>query len=202
MKNWFAHLLLVSLPYGCAETPHVEHGQELTLYEIKKNHPYQWVEKHHVRLTDQHMNELAQHDIELTEEEKTIVYYSMTTRRGRSEVEKAFLVKGEGEYGPCKLVVDIGRTITIQEFHIIENPVDCTENPIIDGDFLDQFIGKDVTSSFEIAKESEDMFTTPAKIRPIRNAPITSEKIAKELRKWLIIAKILKRDYPIWSIEQ
>jgi hypothetical protein len=33
-------------------------------------------------------------------------------------------------------------------------------------------------------------------------APITSEKIAKELRKWLVIAKILKHDYPIWSIEQ
>jgi hypothetical protein len=33
-------------------------------------------------------------------------------------------------------------------------------------------------------------------------APITSEKIAKELEKWMVIAKILKRDYPIWSVEQ
>lgn len=163
---------------------------------------YQWVEKHHVRLTDQQIHELAQHGIEISEYEKIVVYYSMTTRRGRSEVEKAFLVKGEGEYGPFKLVVDIVRTVTTQEFHIIENPADNSGNSVIDRDFLNQYIGKDPTSSFEIAKESEDILTTPEKIKPIRNAPVTSEKITKELRKWLFIAKILKRDYPIWSIEQ
>ena len=73
---------------------------------------------------------------------------------------------------------------------------------MINKDFIEQFIGKDPTSSFEVAKDSEDVLTTPAKIKPIRMAPITSEKIAKELKKWLAIAKILKRDYPIWSIEQ
>lgn len=202
MRKCFVCLLLVSLPCGCAETPHVKHGQELALYEIKKNHPYQWVEKRHVRLTDQQIRELARHGIEISKDERTVVYYSMTTRRGRSELEKAFLVKGEGEYGPFKLVADIGRTITIQELHIVENPVDNMGNPVIDSDFLDQFIGKDPTSSFEIAKESEEILTTPDKIKPIGNASITSEKIAKELRKWLFIARILKRDYPIWSFEQ
>ena len=202
MKKWFVCLLLVSLPCGCAEIPHAEHGQELSLYDIKKYHSYQWVEKHHVQLTDQQMNELAQQSIEISEYERTIVYYSMTTRRGRSEVEKAFLVEGKGEYGPFKLIIDLGRTLTIQEIHIIENPVDHTGNPVNDGDFIEQFIGKDVTSSFEVAIKSEDVLATPVKIKPIGNAPITSEKIAKELRKWLVVAKILKRDYPIWSIEQ
>lgn len=84
----------------------------------------------------------------------------------------------------------------------MKNPTDRDGNPIIDGDFLEQFIGKDLTSSFELAKESEDVLTTPAKIRPIRMAPIISEKITKELKKWLVVAKILKRDYPIWSTEQ
>ena len=202
MKKWFVCILLILLPCGCAETPHAEHGQEMALREIKKGHLFGWVEKQHVRLTDQQIDELARYGIKISEQEKTIVYYSMTTRRGRSEVEKAFPVKGEGEHGTFELSVDIGRTITIQEIHIIKNPKDCTGEPVINKDFIKQFIGKDLTSSFELAKESEDVLTTHSKIKPIKMAPITSEKIANELRKWLVIAKILKRDYPIWSVEQ
>ncbi|HHT9105726.1 MAG TPA: hypothetical protein ACFYD7_07630 [Candidatus Wujingus californicus] len=199
MEKWFVCILLVSLLCGCAETQHTEHGQELALHEMKKGHLFGWVEKQHVRLTDQQIDELARYAIKISEQEKTIVYYSMTTRRGRSEVEKAFPVKGEGEYGSFELVVDIGRDIAIQEIHIVKNPVDRAGNPVIDRDFLEQFIGKNPTSSFELAKKSEDVLTTPVKIKPIKMAPITSEKIAKELNKWLIIAKMLKRDYPIWS---
>ena len=202
MKKWFVCILLISLPCGCAETPHTEHGQEMALHEMKKGHLFGWVEKQHVRLTDQQINELAQYGIEISKDEKIVVYYSMTARRGRSEVAKAFPVKGEGEHGLFELVVDVGRTIMIQEIHIVKNPVDRAGNPVIDRDFLEQFIGKDLTFPFEVIKESEDVLTTPTKIRPIRNAPITTERIAKELKKWLVIAKILKRDYPIWSIEQ
>jgi len=202
VKKWFVYILLILLPCGCAEIPHAEHGQEMTLYEAKRGHLFGRVEKQHVRLTDRQIEELARYGINIGEPEKTVVYYSMTTRRGRSEVAKAFPVKGEGEYGPFELVVDIGRNITIEEIHILKNPVDPNRNPIIDKDFIEQFIGKDITSSFEVVKESEDMLKTPVKIKPIKTAPITSEKIAKDLRKWLAIAKILKRDYPIWSVEQ
>ena len=158
----------------------------MALHEMKKGHLFGWVEKQHVRLTDQQIDELASYGIKIGEPEKAVVYYSMTTRRGRSEMVKAFPVKGEGEYGPFELVVDVGRTITIQEIHIVKNPKDCTEQPVINKDFIEQFIGKDPTSSFEVAKDSEDVLTTPAKIKPIRMAPITSEKIAKELKNgWL-----------------
>src|SRR3990167_8924578 len=195
-------MLFVSLLCGCAETPHAEHGQELTLHEMKKGHLFGWVEKQHVSLTDQQINELAQYGIEISKDEKIVVYYSMTARRGRSEVAKAFTVKGAGEHGLFELVVDVGRAIAIQEIHIVKNPVDRAGNPVIDRDFLEQFIGKNLTDSFELMKESEDVQTTPIKIKPIRMAPFTSAKIAKELRKWLVVAKILKRDYPIWSVEQ
>ncbi|MFN3531139.1 MAG: hypothetical protein ACK41Q_01285 [Candidatus Brocadia sp.] len=198
MKKWCVCLLLVLLTCGCAKTPHAGHGQEMTLYEIKKHHPYLWVERHHVYLTEQQIHELAEYGIKIGEDEKTIVYYSMTTRRGRSEVEKAFPVRGEGEYGSFELIVDIGRTIAIQEIHVVKNPTYYCGDHIITKDFIEQFIGKDSTDSFELAKEPEDALTTPAKIRPIRMAPVTSEIIAKELRKRLVIAKILKRDYSIW----
>lgn len=202
MKNWFVCILLILLSCGCAETPHAEHGQEMALHEMKKGHLFWWIEKQHVSLTDRQIDELARYGINIGEPEKAVVYYSMTTRRGRSEMIKAFPVKGEGEYGRFKLVVDVGRTITIQEIHIIKSPTHSCGDPIINKDFIEQFIGKDLTFPFELAKESEDQITAPTKIRPIRMAPITSEKITKELKKCLVIAKILKRDYPIWSIEQ
>ncbi|MFO0794339.1 MAG: inositol-3-phosphate synthase [Candidatus Brocadiaceae bacterium] len=202
VKNQLVCILLILLPCGCAEMPHVDHVQELNLYEIKKNHPYWWVEKQHIRLTDQHIDELAHYGIKIAEFERTIIYYSMTTRRGRSEVEKAFLIKGKGEYGPFELIVDIDRTITIQEIHIVKNPTNNTGNPVITGDFIEQFLRKDLTFSFELSKESEDVLTAPDKVKPIRSAPITSEKITKELKKWLVIAKMLKRDYPIWTFYQ
>ena len=45
MKKWFVCILLILLPCGCAETPHAEHGQEVTLYEAKQEHLFGWVEK-------------------------------------------------------------------------------------------------------------------------------------------------------------
>src|SRR3990167_4451326 len=109
MSSYLRDTTLVSLPCGCAETPHTEHGQEMALHEMKKGHLFGWVEKQHVSLTDQQINELAQYGIEISKDEKIVVYYSMTARRGRSEVAKAFPVKGEGEHGLFELVVDVGR---------------------------------------------------------------------------------------------
>ena len=191
MKKWFVCILLVSLPCGCAETPHAEHGQEMALHEMKKGHLFGWVEKQHVSLTDLQINELAQHGIEISTHEKTIVYYSLVRRRGRGGIGKAFVAKGEGEHGPFELVVDIGSG-RIQEIHVVKNPIDCTGDSVINRDFIEQFIDKDLTFSFEIVKESQDVLTTPTKIKPIKMAPITSEKIAKELRKWLVIVRVLK----------
>lgn len=201
MKKWFICILLILLPCGWAEIPHAGHDQEMQLCEIKKGHPLGWIKEQYICLTDKQINEIAQYGIEIGTNEKTIVYYSLVRRRGRGEIGKAFVIRGEGEHGPFELVVDIdsGR---IQEMHVIKNPNDCTGEPVINRDFLEQFMGKDLTSSFELAKESEDVLATPAKVRPIKMAPVASEKIAKELRKWLAVAEILKRDYPIWSIEQ
>ena len=70
--------------------------------------------------------------------------------------------------------------------------MDTERRQVLDRNFLMQFMGKDPTSSFELIKELENMLTTPAKIKPIKIAPITSEKIAKELKKWLVITKVLR----------
>ncbi|HHT9108887.1 MAG TPA: hypothetical protein ACFYD9_09590 [Candidatus Wunengus sp. YC64] len=198
MKKWFVCILLVSLLCGCAETPHLNHEQELTLYEIRKDHPFGWIERQHVRLTDRELDEIARYGVIIGADERTVVYYSMTRRRGRGEIGKAFLVKGKGEHGHFELVVDIDGN-RIQEIHIVKNPFDCTGQSVINEDFIEQFIGKELTDSFELARASEDVLTTPNKIKPIKMAPITSEMIAKELRKWLVIDKILNRNYPIWS---
>ena len=191
MKKWFVGILLILLPCGCAETPHEDNDQEMQIYEIIKDHPLGWIREQHVSLTEQQINEIAQYGIEIGTNEKTIVYYSLVRRRGRGGIGKAFVVKSEGEHGHFELVVDIGSN-RIQEIHVVKNPIDCTGYPVINRDFIEQFIDKDLTFSFELVKESQDVLTTPTKIKPIKMAPITSEKIAKELRKWLVIAKVLK----------
>jgi len=191
MRKWFVGMLLVLLPCGCAETPHEDNDQEMQIYEIKKDHPLGWIREQYICLTDKQINEIAQYGIEISTNEKTIVYYSLVRRRGRGGIGKAFVVKGEGDHGHFELVVDIGSG-RIQEIHIVKNPVDCTGDSVINRDFIEQFIDKDLTFSFEIVKESEDVMTTPTKIKQIKMAPITSEKIAKELRKWLVIVRVLK----------
>ena len=191
MKKWFVCLLLGLLPCGCADIQHAGHEQEKPFYEIQGGHLLGWGEKRHIRLTEEQLDEIANYGIKIREDEKLVVYYSMSRKRGRGEVGKAFLVNGEGEYGTFDLVVHIVSNM-IHDIHIIKNPKDDTGNPVINGDFLEQFIGKDLTSSFEFIKELENMLTTPAKIKPIRNAPVTSEKIAKAFRKWLVITKVTK----------
>lgn len=150
-----------------------------------------WGEKRHIRLTEKQLDEIANYGIKIREDEKLVVYYSMSRKRGRGEVGKAFLVNGEGEYGTFELVVHIVSNM-ISDIHIVKNPKDNNDNPVINKDFLMQFIGKDLTFSFEFAKETEDVLTTPAKIKPIRNVPVTSVKVAKEFRKWLVITKVAK----------
>jgi len=191
MKKWFVGMLLILLPCGCAEIPNEYNDQEMQLYEIKKSHPLGWIREQYIYLTNKQINEIAQYGIEISTNEKTIVYYSLVRRRGRGGIGKAFVVKGEGEHGHFELVVDIGSG-RIQEIHIVKNPVDCTGDSVINRDFIEQFIDKDLTFSFELVKESQDVLTTPTKIKPIKIAPITSEKIAKELRKWLVIVRVLK----------
>ena len=191
MRKWFVYILLILLPCGCAEPPHKYNDQEMQLYEIKKGHPLGWIREQYICLTDKQINEIAQYGIEISTNEKTIVYYSLVRRRGRGGIGKAFVVKGEGEHGPFELIVDIGSN-RIQEIHVVKNPVDCTGDPVINRDFIEQFIDKDLTFSFEIVKESQDVLTTPTKIKPIKMAPSTSEKIAKEIRKWLVLVKVLK----------
>jgi hypothetical protein len=189
MKKWFVCLLLGLLPCGCADIQHTGHEQEKPLYEIQGGHLYGLVEKRHIRLTKEQLEEIAHYGIKIREDEKVIVYYSMARKRGRGEIGKAFLVNGEGEYGTFELVVHIVSNM-IYDIHIIKNPKGYTENPVINKEFLEQFIGKDLTFSFKFAKEKEDVLTTPTKIKPIRNASVTSVKIAKEFRKWLVITKV------------
>lgn len=192
MKEWIVLcLLLTSFAYGCSELQSIEDNQKLTFYETKKDHPLGSVEKRQFLLTEEQLGEIAQYSVKISEDENPIVYYSMTKRRGRGDIGKGFLVKGEGEYGSFELLAHIIQGI-IYDIHIIKNPEDQTGFPVINRDFIGQFIGKDYTSSFEFAKDLEDILSTPAKIKPIRNAPITSEKIAEGLRKWLVVILVAK----------
>jgi len=177
--------------YGCSELQSIEDKQELTLYETKKDHPPGTVEKRQSILTEKQLEVIVRYGVKISEGENPIIYYSMTKRRGRDDMGKGFLIKGEGEYGSFELVVHIVDN-TVPDIHIIKGTEDQTGYPFINRAFIEQFRGKDDTSSFEFAKDLEDILSTPAKIRPIRNAPVTSEKITEGLRKWLVVTNVAK----------
>jgi hypothetical protein len=191
MKKWFVCLLLGLLPCGCADIQHTGHEQEKPFYKIEKEHPLGLVEKKRHHLTDRQIEKIAQYGVEISEEERMFVYYHLERKRGGYETGKAFIIEDEGEFGPFELIVDIGH-YRIREIHVVKNPVDTEGRPVLDRNFLMQFMGKNPSSTFELAVEVEYALTTPDKIQPIKIAPITSEKIAKELKKWLVITKVLR----------
>jgi len=81
---------------------------------------------------------------------------------------------------------------TVHDIHIFKNPVDQNGSAVINTDFIKQFLNKNVNSSFEIAREVEDVLTTPVNIKPIKNAPVTSRKITESVRKWLVISNVIE----------
>ncbi len=79
----------------------------------------------------------------------------------------------------------------IDEIRVKENPTDKQGNKIINNDFLDQFIGRTLEQSFELRQTPDDYLITPTKLAGIKNAPLTSKNIARDLKKLSVIAKVL-----------
>lgn len=191
MKNLFVFILLIILPCGCSGLQQTGNDQNLILSEIKKDHPLGKTEMRIINLTDDQLKKISQYGITINEDDRSVTYYSMSKRRSRGAIGKAFLVKDQGEYGEFKLALHVDCD-TVHDIHILKNPEDQNGSPVINTDFIQQFLGKNLNSSFEIAKELDDVLTTPAKIKPIKDAPVTSQKIAESFRKWLVISKVIE----------
>lgn len=183
-------LLITPLLYGCSGLQ-FEYNQDLTLRALEKDHPLGDIDKRQFLLTEKQFNEIVQYGVKIGEDEKLIEYYSMTRSREYGVLGDGFLIKGEGEYGSFELICHVLDN-RVYQMHIFKTPVDQTGKPVIHMGFVKQFLGKDYTYSFELVKDIDDLLSTPVKIRPIKNAPITSEKIAEEVRKWLVITKVAK----------
>jgi hypothetical protein len=63
--------------------------------------------------------------------------------------------------------------------------VNTTEPTAIAEEFLAQFEGKNLTSSFEVVKTAEDLMHVPSKIKAIRDNVEMSERIAKTVHETL-----------------
>ncbi len=190
MKKFLVFILLAILPCGCSELQDRESDRLLDINEIKRDHPLGKTEKRQINLTDDQLKKISQYGIEFNDDDRSVTYYSMSKRRSRGAIGKTFIVKDQGEYGKFELAFHTAGNI-VHDIHILKNPLDQDGSPVINTDFIKQFLGKTVNSSFEIAKEVDDFLTLPAKIRPIRNAPVTSQKITESLRKWLVISKVI-----------
>lgn len=191
MKKFFAYMLLIFLPCGCSGIQSTVEDQQRLINEISRSHLLGTLEERQINLTDVQLEKISQYGITISEKDRSVTYYSMSKRRARGAIGEMFLVKDQGEYGEFELALhlDCG---TVYDIHILKNPENQNRNPVINTDFIQQFLGKNLNSSFEIAKGINDVLTTPIKIKPINNAPITSKKIVDSVRKLLVISKVIE----------
>ncbi len=63
---------------------------------------------------------------------------------------------------------------------------------VIPAEFLEQFIGRSLGDSWEMAKVPSDFLSLPNKIRPISGYPKISEELAKAMRRVLVLASVLE----------
>lgn len=187
-------LCLVSGMNGCALTQRVFYDEpyDMTIWDAKKIHPFSDLSDRRRRLTAQQsqlINKLYGQDI--SREGDLIVYYEARKHKGiYGERGNIFLAQVKGEPGSLDILVCTtgGRVDEI----LVKN------NPVVDGrlaipdEFLQQFIGRSLENSWEVALNPSDLAAMPSRIRPIAGYPKLSREAADGIRKVLAWTEVLQ----------
>ena len=75
---------------------------------------------------------------------------------------------------------------------LVKNSPMIDGKPVILDEFLQQFIGRSLRDSWEVARNPSDLVTLPSKIRPIAGYPRISDEVTDAIRKVLVLANVLK----------
>lgn len=88
-------------------------------------------------------------------------------------------------------IFDVKLACPMMDYHTKEVVIDAaTVLPGIE-EYLSQFKGRSMGSSFELANKPEDLLTSPSKLRPIAGYHEASKLLADLLRRIVIIAGVL-----------
>jgi hypothetical protein len=198
MKQIFmlsAVLILTIIVSGCAGIgkPFYHEPHAITIGDAKKIRPFSNLSDRHKRLTAQQsqlINRLF--GLDISREGDLIVYYEATKRKGiYGDPGNIFLVHARDESGSLLSILVCTTNSRIDEVLIENSPV-LAGKPVIPDEFLQQFIGRSLSNSWELEKAPSDLLSLPSKLRSIAGNPRTSQEVADAIRKVLVWAEVLQ----------
>jgi len=196
--KWALYLLLggflILANYGCVSVEKVLNPNRsgITIKDAKKIHPFgkpSYRVKVLTQTQSQRINNL--YGEEITQEGDRITYYQSKGRKSfyRSQFGNIFLVHGKGELKALNILVCTTRG-QIDEILVKNNPI-VKGRTVIPDEFLQQYIGRSLKNSWEVAQDPPQLLTLPSRVRPMVGYPKLSEEVTKAIRKVLVWAIVL-----------
>lgn len=117
-----------------------------------------------------------------------IGYYVVTRlpKRLTGDTGTVFLEPVRADHGTLSLLVSV-RGGAPQRLAVRDGSADVA----LPHEFLDQFIGRDLEHSYEVGRDLDAFHRVPSPLAPIEGQMEFSERIAKAVRKILVIAEVL-----------
>lgn len=179
---------------GCASIGKVLYHEphEITFWDAKKIHPFSHLSDRHKRLSMQQSQLINKiYGEEISHKGDLIAYYEARKRKGiYGDVGNIFLVHAKGEFGPLDILVSTTDR-SVDKILVKNNPV-LDGKPLIPDEFLQQFIGRSLGDSWEVAQKPLDLVTLPSKIRLIAGYPKMSQEVANSIHKVLVWENVLQ----------
>jgi len=172
---------------GCASLPKTfnHESHDIAKLDISKIYPAAISTDHHIKLTLEQsrlINKL--YGEEISQKGNLLAYYSAVKRLPRHYKSKVFLVHVEEKAG--RLEVLVGTRGRVVDKIVVKNNVTGQGKPVIPDEFLQQFIGRSLQDSWQVAEGPQDLLTLPSMLRPVVDQQNTSKEIASNIRKVLV----------------
>ncbi len=196
--KWMVYLTLsvwsMSIGAGCASFTKVFYHElhKISISDARKVYHYDDYSDHHKKLTleqSRSINDL--HGEEISREGDLIAYYHAKKRKPLRDKADIFLVHARGEGSQLDLIVSTRGRIVDQI--VVKNNLIREGKPVIPTEFLQQFTGRSLQDSWQMAEKPQDLVALPSMIKPVAGYPKISKDITSNIQKvlvWLMVLEI------------
>jgi hypothetical protein len=177
--------------YSCASLHRSdEFGGEIKKSDLKHFTVLGRFEQRHIKLTHEQKRKADEfYGKEIVIPGNVLAFYQSRRWKGHGRDGSVFLVLESGSFGGIDLIVWTSHGI-VEEVGIKERIIKEEDRPINE-EFLQQFLGRTLEQSFEIARDYRDILYTPTKLKGISGAPETSQAIAQAIKKVMVLVSVL-----------
>ena len=163
---------------------------EITSKDARSMYYLRDIRHHHLILTPSQSEQINKiYGEEIVQKGDEITYFSAKRIKPTRIKRFIFLIIMEGEPGRLGILVGTFQGI-VDNVAVKNNPL-VDGKPVIPDEFLKQFLGRTLQSSWEVAQDHSEFFTLPSKVRPIESHLKVSQDISDGIRKVLVLAKVL-----------